>query len=166
MIPDALDKSIEAAKADGKVNWALCKILQLIFACQVSKSYNFSPSVRFPSLSMQHRVPLYSGPMMISKLWLKFAQSIRWSLIRFYKHSFNLHFNHQQFFTLMKPGLASRGRLLGRFSNSLKVKSPKISDKLWTLKFFSRKYKHLMKGSDKVSLHWNHLECTSFQSTF
>ena len=65
MIPDALDKSIEAAKADGKVNWALCKILQLIFACQVSKSYNFSPSVRFPSLSMRHRVPLYSGPMMI-----------------------------------------------------------------------------------------------------
>ena len=28
---------------------------------------------------MQHRVPLYSGPMTTSKLWLKFAQSIRWS---------------------------------------------------------------------------------------
>ena len=132
---------------------------------------------------MQHRVPLYSGPMMISKLWLKFAQSIRWSLIRFYKHSFNLllHFNRQIFYsdetrfgfmwTLVgEVQQFSQGEVSKSFRSNFEnwksfVKSPKISDKLWTLKFFSRKYKHLMKGSDKVSLPWNHLEWPSFQST-
>ena len=40
-----------------------------------------------------------------------------------------------------------------------------ISIKHGRLIIFSRKYKHLMKGCDKVGLHWNHLGGKNLHST-
>ena len=62
---------------------------------------------------------------------------------------------------LIQQGLASCGRLLGGLGNSFKVgvfHTIFIVRQVLNYELFTRKYKHLMKGSDKVGLHRKHIK--------